>query len=320
MYPKIVILSLFLPLAIYAQSPEKGSLVDGTPFRVDAEGTQIIDYVAQLEQSVDHLKDRVYALEMDLESRQLTIDKLKSGKYECNDEIKARPIIAEKSLIDPEVLKSKEYAALEGEVLRLNDDLRLREQRISELEKQLLATAPDLATPFNEADSTDPQDELLTLDAQIAKRKQELALVEDKIQQVAKSGLSKEELQRRVQQSIKAQQMRDQERRAAFASKRLRAFENARETLQDDLKRLNPMVKEREALYAEYQKVSSSGVKFELSALETERGNSIASLSKKLSSIASPAELAFYKQEISQLRSKLREDIALIKRLTNLNQ
>lgn len=57
---------------------KRGVLADGTPFRTDAEGNQIIDYIAELEHSVDSLNRRVHGLEVEVEAKQGVIERLQA--------------------------------------------------------------------------------------------------------------------------------------------------------------------------------------------------------------------------------------------------
>lgn len=58
-------------------SADPGTLHDGRPFRTDAQGVEIADYVSELEQSVTYLKDRVRELEQQLDTSKTTIARLK---------------------------------------------------------------------------------------------------------------------------------------------------------------------------------------------------------------------------------------------------
>ncbi|GEM_PF-5560052 len=54
---------LILCLASFVISEERGRLPDGRAFRTDADGNQVIDYIAELETTVDALTEQVIALE-----------------------------------------------------------------------------------------------------------------------------------------------------------------------------------------------------------------------------------------------------------------
>jgi len=58
--------------------PERGRLPDGRAYRTGAEGVQMVDYVAELEISLDELTRRVHSLEDELEEKRQRIERLES--------------------------------------------------------------------------------------------------------------------------------------------------------------------------------------------------------------------------------------------------
>jgi len=69
---------IFVPPVV--AKPKSGTLPDGRPFRTDAEGNQLIDYVAELESSVTYLKDRVGQLEQELDTSKQALVRFKEGE------------------------------------------------------------------------------------------------------------------------------------------------------------------------------------------------------------------------------------------------
>lgn len=59
--------------------PRRGLLADGRAFRTDENGNQLVDYIAELEVSVEALERRVYGLEDELKEKQTELDKLTRG-------------------------------------------------------------------------------------------------------------------------------------------------------------------------------------------------------------------------------------------------
>ncbi len=76
--PFLVVFLLF-SLPLQAEEPALGRTADGRAYRTDAQGNQIVDYIAELELSVDSLKRRVHGLEYDLEEKQRVIARLSGG-------------------------------------------------------------------------------------------------------------------------------------------------------------------------------------------------------------------------------------------------
>lgn len=73
----LFLISVILGFSSSLVLADPGTLHDGRPFRTDAQGVEIADYVSELEQSVTYLKDRVRELEQQLETSKSTIARLK---------------------------------------------------------------------------------------------------------------------------------------------------------------------------------------------------------------------------------------------------
>ncbi len=85
-------LGLIFSTIAFAEEPSNGTLPDGTPFRRDAQGVEVIDYVAELENSVTYLKERVRDLEQQVETGKDAIALLKEQSETANGgEQKAQP-------------------------------------------------------------------------------------------------------------------------------------------------------------------------------------------------------------------------------------
>ncbi len=92
------------------QEPKRGVLADGTPFRTDSEGNQIIDYIAELENSVDTLHRRVNGLEREVETKQALIERLQA-RVDIDDRAESGGRIREKDLVGTE--STRENFAIE---------------------------------------------------------------------------------------------------------------------------------------------------------------------------------------------------------------
>ncbi|MDC0358355.1 hypothetical protein OAO01_06015, partial [Oligoflexia bacterium] len=74
-----LLITLLLAVEVFAAEPERGRLPDGRAFRRDVQGNQIIDYIAELELSVESLNRRINGLEYELEDKNKTITQFGSG-------------------------------------------------------------------------------------------------------------------------------------------------------------------------------------------------------------------------------------------------
>jgi|GEM_PF-5226963 len=90
---------VFFALSTIAQAePERGRLPDGRAFRTDVEGTQIIDYIAELELSVEALQRQIYGLENEIDQKDGTIARLRDqGANGQGEHLKERDLLARKS-------------------------------------------------------------------------------------------------------------------------------------------------------------------------------------------------------------------------------
>jgi predicted nucleic acid-binding Zn-ribbon protein len=71
---------------LHAEDSTRGRLPDGRAFRTDPQGNQLVDYIAELELSVDTLKQQVHALENDITAKNELIEKLDpSGAPAANE-------------------------------------------------------------------------------------------------------------------------------------------------------------------------------------------------------------------------------------------
>lgn len=76
----------------------RGTLPDGTPFRTDLDGTQIVDYIAELEVAVEYLKERVVSLE-----DELIASRTKISRLESKQDLKGKP---QPKLFEKELMSS----------------------------------------------------------------------------------------------------------------------------------------------------------------------------------------------------------------------
>ncbi|NLF26121.1 MAG: hypothetical protein GX589_10775 [Deltaproteobacteria bacterium] len=83
-----VTFALFLALVCFGEfglaEPERGRLPDGRAFRTGTDGVQLVDYMAELELSIEELNRRVYGLEAEVKEKQERIDRFElTGKADA---------------------------------------------------------------------------------------------------------------------------------------------------------------------------------------------------------------------------------------------
>lgn len=68
----------YVALSEDESEPSRGRLADGRAFRTDAQGNQLVDYIAELEMSVEQLNRKVNGLEFEVAEKQKQVDRLQS--------------------------------------------------------------------------------------------------------------------------------------------------------------------------------------------------------------------------------------------------
>ncbi len=115
----VTVLALSVMFCASAETPTHGKLPDGRAYRVDENGNEIVDYIAELELEVDALKRQVHGLQYELEQKQQSIARNDRGKPD---------VVSEKTLIDP-VGRSDFDISSAGTVPRARMDANLEDLR-----------------------------------------------------------------------------------------------------------------------------------------------------------------------------------------------
>ncbi len=126
---KIFFLSIFLfssqQVAVGEEGKNFGRLRDGRAYRVNSEGVQLSDYIAELEVAVDDLRKRLAVVEEELEQREETIASLREKKS-------SKKVVKEEDLLGAEAHNCNEVTkSLEEKFLALQQKAE-RERRMLE--------------------------------------------------------------------------------------------------------------------------------------------------------------------------------------------
>ena len=79
--PLAILFALVLAPPLNA-GPSVGRYADGTPYRIDAEGNEIVDQLAELELEKQNSQFRIQALEKDLEEKEIALQQRRSNQPE----------------------------------------------------------------------------------------------------------------------------------------------------------------------------------------------------------------------------------------------
>ena len=206
---------LTLSVSVFAED-DRGRLSDGRAFRTDAQGMQLIDYIAELEVTIDELNRRVHGLQYEVEEKEDIIAALKRHGG-------SRPAIVEKDLLAQNTAKEilavplkqrqcpepepcpdsfkrgggdcsqavssakKEVALLTNERAQLQKTLTARNEMLSSYKKLVAKNAQneDSQVPLLQSQLLQKQEESQTLLASLGKIRTELEASKEKNKQVA---------------------------------------------------------------------------------------------------------------------------------------
>lgn len=320
--------------------PERGRLLDGRAYRTDAEGNQIIDYIAELELNLEAQNRRIHGLEYELEEKQRLIDRLQSSKYVSNG-LQERDI--------PIAGRTSKPKADPEEVRQCRAQLTTLQQQLDSAEQSLAMAKSDLQIDqqMRVQEIRDLRTKLGELQQAYSKKEQELTLLQTKLQDSEKERREAQEMRAALARQ-QEQERREQERRAELQAKeqaeaaareerqaaetraaalapdpapslsaaRQRAVESLKGKLRTELNRVRTLVATRDRSYEQYRRsASASAVSFKPAPAVTTDGLTVSELRKRLDEAASVREIGRYQSDIRQIERKIQDDIALIRRL-----
>lgn len=273
-----ILFSLVLTLSyVQAEDGERGRLPDGRAFRTDSDGTQLVDYIAELELQVETLTRQVHGLEDESQARQAVIDRLRAGGAES-------PQLRETDLTrkNPAPATPCEPKIVERVV-----------------EKVIETKAPCLPSACPECDDS-PDCNLMIEQAKLEQSRADQAIIEDKEKEIAALKTQLSEVVARQGSTIVS------ESRAirAVSPVRQKAVESLRNTMLRDLKSLEDLLAYRDKLLARMNR-SGREVIAEVPVKETRL---------QLETAESVAELSRIRQRMNEMRGKVQKEIAIYKR------
>jgi hypothetical protein len=302
-------LGLIFSTIAFAEEPSNGTLPDGTPFRRDAQGVEVIDYVAELENSVTYLKERVRDLEQQVETGKDTIGLLKEQVENAEDDQKAKP---EPRLfeVDLDIAQPTESRA-----------------PISKSEQNKKITKPTVVVPEIVTEIREAQPEVAThqltkitrIKPQVVPVEQEVAIkpvVELKIppRPVIKP-LPKQEI-------VKAPEYKRPISPTLVkpAPPKLDPIEIAKSQVRKEIADTKKIKFDRDSAFDVYSKNPNvARLKISMSPAQSKEKRSLESLDFAVRNAKRERDIAQIRTEIVQIQKVLRDDIALISRISKLN-
>jgi len=383
----LVIFSMFLPVTISADEL-RGRLPDGRAYRTDSDGTQLVDYIAELELSIEALNRRVHGLEYELEERDKRIGRLqRSGareaavqerdlfprqdqafslgeasldqdpRFKAELEERIRPVqeaLAEKTAETKRLLDELELTRMAND--RLMSEQHARADSGQDAQGQAVINAKRESWQ-KEREALEQQIARLTTDAQTREQKhaQELARLEQDRNRAANQIASKEqelkdyqarlrstEVQRGAGQEIAEQRVAHQAERPAsqpgvqrapqqaparvasraeqenLLASRNRAVDSLKARLSEELTSLGRQIANRDRLYQQYTSAERT-VSFRPSRAVSSNNRSIQTIRSEMARATSVHHLTPLSRDITEIQSKIQEDVDFINRMMKMN-
>lgn len=305
------IILLFASLALAdPQQPERGRLPDGRAYRLNDDGHQVVDYIAELETTVDALTQQVIALE----------DQLKAGgaipaeasapscppqvscpaPVSCNNEIESAVKAAK---INFQAMCDTRVQAIEA---GYTQEIQTKEESIDSVRASVSEQA------MMKQNNLEQQVNLLQI--ALNQEREKSALMQKEITETKEKLIQQQEnpiVASIPQAAIEPQLAPVHEQRTNSALLSLRSAVVA------DAKRVQEITTQRDTLYRT-DKISANGLSLKPQPAVSRNGNSIKDLRSKAESAISFRQLADIRTELSQIRARVQSDIDAVKRVQRL--
>ncbi len=293
----------------FAEEPSNGTLHDGTPFRRDAQGVEVIDYVAELENSVTYLKERVRDLEQQVETGKDTIGLLKEQVQDSQVEEKAKP---EPKLFEAD-LDLTQSSQQESPIAKAEQNEKITKPTV---------VVPQIVTEIREVEPEVPTPQL----TKITRIKPQVIPAQDE-------SVIKPVVELKIPPTPVAQPLPKQEIVKAPDYKRpiaptvvkpappkLDPIEIAKSQVRKEIADTKKIKIDRDTAFDTYSKNPNvARLKISMSPAQSKEKRSLESLDFATKTAKRERDIAQIRTEIFQIQKVLRDDIALISRISKLN-
>ncbi|MEZ4754396.1 MAG: hypothetical protein R3A13_08830 [Bdellovibrionota bacterium] len=311
---RLIILNLLvlcLVFDVFAEST-RGRLPDGRAYRIDAAGNELVDYIAELEVNNDALKQRVINLEDELNEKNSAIERLKTTGS-LDPEIQERSLISSKTqqvtqqADQDQLAATKDIEAQLISVKELNQRLSLHNQQLFEELNVLAENNKKLMT--EKAQVVD-----FKLDAEVSAKQTKAA--QQELEQLKKElALVKKENSVLGSKLIKLTTVSQQSSQPKASLKSQPSVGNS--SLNKEINQIELMIQQRDSLFNAYKNTNSK-IAFTPQQAISKRGMSLKAIKYRIKSPVSVGEISRLTKDLSDIRLKIKDDLALIKRLSSL--
>lgn len=293
-------------LPLNAEESLRGRLPDGRAFRTDANGVQLVDYVAELELSIEELNRRIQAMENEADSR----NRGASGDFRETD------LLNDNSAPRPMLPGERNRAANRANMVKVSDcpapDTALIERL--ERENSVLKSRLELAVADN-SEVKSLSGTLAQKEETIAAQKQELARLTEAVKETEALKVQLASLSGNQQEAGIMPVAFRHDARASFRPSNSRAISSTKSTLRSELNRLKGYIRTRDVRYKTYRSRGSKSVSFSLNPAVSSRGISANQLDEHINRASSLEDLAELQRDVKDISIKVRDDIGLIERM-----
>lgn len=328
----LLAIGLFLSPVIaasQAEEGERGRLPDGRAFRIDAEGNQLVDYIAELELSVQSLNRRIEGLENELDAKNIA---LAQGH--------ADPAVAEQGEMRERTLAQADSSSGLAQRAQVNCPVcpeadPASRARLPVVSEDCTAATESLERKNEEQKETiqrlieerEKQGKLNTrvvaeLQRQLSGREQELSQLK------SAAGHTEPVPDPALAAALKSQDQQGQEIEKAdvpveapeqMGTARRRAIEAYKGNLSTEINKVRTMIATRDKLYREYLKVPRA-LKLEPARAVSSRNLSLDQIRNQMDKSTSMTTLSLLSRDISEIRAKISDDIGLLKRVGKVGE
>ena len=278
----------------FPQNQKVGRLPDGRAFRTANDGTQLVDYIAELELEVESLKRQVQGLEDESKNKQEKIDRLEKGQP------------AEASLKEKDLLSKK----IEPELPKIQPEATECKPKIIEKVVEKVVEKPGACLPVSAEPNKNLLQQIKTLNDQLENASRQLEERQVDID-ILNAKLENQKKVMQVNALIKQSEPVTISASGTNSYKpdrvndtRFRAVDSLRGSMLRDLKSFEDLLIYRDKLYAKLPAGSYS---------QPEK-ISVQDFKNKLQEAGQVYDLSLVRTRINEERGKVQQDIALYKR------
>jgi hypothetical protein len=269
-------------------SSELGKLPDGRAYRVDAEGNQLVDHIAELEVEKADLAKQVEALSNDIEHKEKLLEQVSSSA--------TAPKLLPVETTNEKALKK---ALDTAQALKVRESVLEKENQILKLE---LEKNKILSVKLEETEK-----KLITQNESIKSYKEQLNSA------TVKASIDESTV---VNQNYASTQF--QRPRSPFVSSRVQnapTIGHLKQVAFNTLGEIQTQVSIRGTLYRSYMTGAPKALTFKLYEARSSRGEDLRALRARILHSSSPQEIQAVLQELKFISSKINSDVELLKRV-----